>query len=733
MGADTVDRGRRNAFGAGAVAIGALLAATPKEAEAAHPPLPFLAIQHAQAVGDGITDDTAAFRRFDAAGGGWVMPRSADGTIFYIAGNWTPTHQVIIGPGAVLKLGAGASVTLAEIVILDDTRQCFDTSSGGTLSIAKVNRLSPYHFGAAGNGTADDTAACAAAMKAAPRDGEVRFPQGIFAIGANLPKTRTGVTIRGERARLVKKAGTRAIHFFTAATGNRFLGLNLTANEASPFNDVGSFGIYNNINAPASDVEIAHCVFNDIRVAIRGDGAVGWNIHDNSGAGFFQFFFAAHSTAAPIARLRIVGNNVGNTEDAGMAIDPVRGNSGAASLIEVSNNIVQDTNLGAHPSADGYAIDMGEAPTVGAVTDVLIHGNLVRQITPSRGTAAQRGAISISAITRASVRDNICIGVGGTAGATPYCYGIVALSAVNSAIADNEVSNFIADGIHVWGTTGVDVLDNLVIDCGSTNVYAGISLNNADSGVTTNGCRVKGNRVVVQPHYANAATAVGIYLVSNRSGAARCSGIEIDDNTVEGIGSTAIMVQGGGGGEECLLDRICNNRIVKPGLIAVNLTRTIGALVQGNTIRDAPVGIFGSDNTGLQILGNHIRDDGGTTTYYIEISGTNAGCNLIGNVFESTASHVPYVHFAGVTALRNQGYATENSGTASIAPGASAVTVKHGLAVTPSVGQISVTPNGNIAPATHFWISGIGPAGFTINLNAAPAARVDLGWSARLP
>lgn len=835
-GDEPIDGRRRLAFGAGAAALGAL--ALPKNAEAADAPSPFSAIKRAGAVGDGVTDDTAAFVRFDAAGGGWLMPYAASGTMFCIAGRWAPRHRVIIGPGIVLKLGADAEIMLADLVILDDAQQCFDLSDGGRLrvdhvnrmspfcfgakgdgasddtaafahfdsagggiiaplsnagtnfylngawspshrvtiapgavikagphanialadlvlpddatkafdgslggiiAIAKVDRLTPYHFGAAGHGAADDTAACAAAMKAVPANGEMRFPAGTFAIGANLPRTRTGVTVRGERAKIVKKMGARSIHLFTAATGNRFLGLDINAGETAPFSDdTASFGIYNDPAAPAADVEVAHCVFNDIWNAIRCDGARNWNIHDNSGAVFFQAILAYHSTSAPISGLRIAGNNFRNMCDAGFAIDPVTGNAGAASFIEVSGNIVEDTNLGPSPQSNGYAIDLGEDGTANAVTDVLVHGNLVRQAGASYGSpAATRGAISVSYITRASVRDNICVGLGGAYSGLPISEGISAFAAETSVIADNEVSNFIGDGINVWGTHHCDVLDNLTVNCGSRNAYAGISVNIVGSGVTTVNCRIKGNRVTVLSGYANATTAAGIFCAGNTRGKVRNAGIAITDNLIENITtSPGIQVNGNMAGEEILVERVTGNTLINciSPSGAISLSYTIGVFVSGNMIHGAVVGMGGSDNADMQIVGNYFYDDSGVAKSHINFIRNNVNCRLLGNVFRDGGAGAA-ITAPGMTMLHNvgaAGAATDNAGIAVIAANSTSVTVQHGLAVAPTAGQISVTPNGNIAPASQFWVSGIGPRSFTIHLNAAPAAAVTFGWSARL-
>lgn len=115
----------------------------------------------------------------------------------------------------------------------------------------------------------------------------------------------------------------------------------------------------------------------------------------------------------------------------------------------------------------------------------------------------------------------------------------------------------------------------------------------------------------------------------------------------------------------------------------------------------------------------------------------NSGPNLItGNTFTTLtfAPTVAAVESAGNgTVIRNNlGWTTENSGTATVANGATSVAVNHGLSFTPTVNNISVTPTNSLGNAAKFWISGVGATQFTINVNADPGATTaTFSWSAR--
>jgi len=75
---------------------------------------------------------------------------------------------------------------------------------------------------------------------------------------------------------------------------------------------------------------------------------------------------------------------------------------------------------------------------------------------------------------------------------------------------------------------------------------------------------------------------------------------------------------------------------------------------------------------------------------------------------------------------RNRGVATENSGQATIAVGATSVTVNHGLICTPS--KVLITPLAQ--PPGPIWVSNITSSQFTIRTSTAPSADLPVAWYA---
>lgn len=70
----------------------------------------------------------------------------------------------------------------------------------------------------------------------------------------------------------------------------------------------------------------------------------------------------------------------------------------------------------------------------------------------------------------------------------------------------------------------------------------------------------------------------------------------------------------------------------------------------------------------------------------------------------------------------NSNHISENSGTAVVANGTTSIAVNHGLAITPSINNIMVTPTNSMGNAAKYYISTVTSTQFTINVNADPGA-----------
>jgi len=148
--------------------------------------------------------------------------------------------------------------------------------------------------------------------------------------------------------------------------------------------------------------------------------------------------------------------------------------------------------------------------------------------------------------------------------------------------------------------------------------------------------------------------------------------------------------------------------------ISTGSTRNI---VTGNYCETGKISITGTDNI--------IKDNmlGGVSIVEQTGADNNAieGNKLFGG---GTVTKVG----ANTRVRQNTGFATEAHGSASITSGNTSVVVAHGIALTPTLEQISVTPQTSLGSAVNFWISNPTSTTFTINLNANPGATVTFGW-----
>jgi parallel beta-helix repeat protein len=198
------------------------------------------------------------------------------------------------------------------------------------------------------------------------------------------------------------------------------------------------------------------------------------------------------------------------------------------------------------------------------------------------------------------------------------------------------------------------------------------------------------------------------------------------------------------GAIECVI----TGNVITEGARGIQVGAT-DCLVSGNILNgQTTFGIYAASTSRTQIVGNHIRSAArainlfGSTDAYIANNvtvsstnesivedGTSSGTTLLDNKFDKT------VTMGGATpGMRrgNQGFVTEASGTGAIASGATTATVTHGLAVTPTVDDISITfGEQGTNDYGRFWIDNITSTQFQVNVSADPgASNLDFGWRA---
>ena len=84
----------------------------------------------------------------------------------------------------------------------------------------------------------------------------------------------------------------------------------------------------------------------------------------------------------------------------------------------------------------------------------------------------------------------------------------------------------------------------------------------------------------------------------------------------------------------------------------------------------------------------------------------------------------------GNTIRDNPGFASENSGTATLVNGQTTIAVTHGLDVTPAAGDVMLTPIEAWGSMTEFRVSTYTSTQFTITADQDPGQDVDFAWKA---
>ena len=166
-----------------------------------------------------------------------------------------------------------------------------------------------------------------------------------------------------------------------------------------------------------------------------------------------------------------------------------------------------------------------------------------------------------------------------------------------------------------------------------------------------------------------------------------------------------------------------SNNIIQGNKVNIDITNSDYIIIEGNQILEASDNqIWLDSSTNVKIIGNIIKDgsafaiDGG----YGSGSTAEAKFNTItGNSWGFGGGTI------NLTCFGNIGFVTENSGTATIASGATSVTVDHGLAGTPTVVVLGAT-HSEVADAV--WSADA--TNITITVPSAVTADRDISWYA---
>jgi hypothetical protein len=307
------------------------------------------------------------------------------------------------------------------------------------------------------------------------------------------------------------------------------------------------------------------------------------------------------------------------------------------------------------------------------------------------------------------------------------------------------------DGIDTWGEQNTIIMGNQVL---SDNTGHGIEIGDVSTGCIVNGNYVEGSKginiclngvdkiSVLNNTIVNAAD-IGIFVNNTTEGSSHPTNISLKSNTIISPINEGIKITSGANHE------ITGNRIITPGGHGVYIKGDV-CTVENNYIQ-TPVkyGILAITASNLLLTGNYCNGSSAATRDGIRIQ-TSTNVHVIDNYSINNAGHGVYVvdDSSDITVVNNcvapntlgsirpgtgarnktagnVGYATKNTGTATITAGQTSIVVTHGLAATPT--NVIVTPRGNVGSV---WADTFTTTQFTIHCSTAPGADTVVGWSA---
>ena len=246
------------------------------------------------------------------------------------------------------------------------------------------------------------------------------------------------------------------------------------------------------------------------------------------------------------------------------------------------------------------------------------------------------------------------------------------------SIQNNYLKNCARHGIRHG-----QIIGNVLVSCGATGATAPEKF-----------ASIQGYPGPVMGNVISSAPSYGIQ--PHQSGSEKRQ--NISNNRISNSGSIAIYAD-----EEQL---IISENIISGGWRGISIDSSNlahNSIITNNQITGmsdtAAIALQGSNN--VIVVGNHI-DPGDNITH--------SGANLI--------------------IRNNDNHKTENSGTATIVSGQTAIAVDHGLAATPAAGDIVVTPIKAWGNMAQFYIDTYTSTQFTIHADADPGQDVDFAWKA---
>lgn len=294
-----------------------------------------------------------------------------------------------------------------------------------------------------------------------------------------------------------------------------------------------------------------------------------------------------------------------------------------------------------------------------------------------------------------------------------YTSGDATVSNLNIAITGNVVQGHGSNGIQVLGANSSFPNINVTVVGNAIYTPLGTNANGITVGIAQD--------VVVAGNVARNQTRSG-FIMSGGTRNVLVEGNAFTFNGREGI--EVLDTNGLLNGIKFLNNSCCDNDQDQSGFRGMVITPSAGnastdITIEGNDFSDYQSSA--TQNAGLAF----VNVAGGST-----VAGVRVFNNTVRNNTASGFSNMAATGWSSITIRNNEGFVTENSGTATLANGNTTIAVTHGLAVTPGVGDIMVTAIETLASASFFWITTLTSTQFTITVNTDPTQDVDFAWKA---
>lgn len=474
-------------------------------------------------------------------------------------------------------------------------------------------RISVRQFGAIGDGRTDDTAAINRAIASCSSGETLYFPTGRYRVSVsdNIEQALTaipvGVNVLMEpEAWILPSTADPVISVFMPLGGNT-LQVNVDGQSLPSGASVehgawinGAHGIRAYANSRygrgASAVTVVNSRFRNLRYAIQTEGAKQWRIAD---CHFERIMLTAilfgYSDGNDCLNSLVENNRFEQLGDTAVALHEVAGNTrGQGAYLSIVGNSARDYCL----RTAGFAFDVEEG-NADRQHHVLMANNLAEH--SRTGLPHFVGGFTMGHAADGEMRDNVAIG----AGNSNADFGFNMLGCRRGIITRNRAENWRGAGINTDGSSGVQVIDNDVIDCGGTNANTpSIRLSYA---FDTSSIIVRNNRVLIRPGYRYAgAGAIAIGAITAVGGAIR--DISITGNQITAPLDIGIAIYG----TETSPARdvtVSDNRIVggTPGLFgsyAIRVVRSRNGAIAGNSVENGRYGIAVQHSRSITVESN---------------------------------------------------------------------------------------------------------------------------------